>query len=293
VFQYLLNRREWKTEDDWHAAQVFHQGARWLENAAAESQPFYLHLESFSPHEYWDPPEDYYRLYMKGNYKGPRLIQPPGTTAALSPVEVEHARALYAGLVTFTDDRFGKFLRRVESLGLLKNTVVAFLAHHGTMMGEQNQLHKGETRLRTQVTAVPFLLYHPRKGWGGRKTGGFVQHTDVAPTLLELLGTPAPARMTGQSLVSLLESNRDSQRDTIVTGWGEHGSVRTAEWNYIGRWSKGAPFEELYDLKRDPLELRNAIAAHPAVAKEMRSRLLAHVEEGWAITRGTFAKTAG
>jgi hypothetical protein len=31
---------------------------------------------------------------MKSNYRGPRLIQPAMTTAAMSPVEVEHVRAL-------------------------------------------------------------------------------------------------------------------------------------------------------------------------------------------------------
>jgi hypothetical protein len=46
-------------------------------NNVAGNQPFYLHIESFSPHEFWDPPDDYYRLYMKSNYRGPRLIQPP------------------------------------------------------------------------------------------------------------------------------------------------------------------------------------------------------------------------
>ena len=54
--QYLLNRREWKTEDDWLAAQVFQQASRWLDNNAAVNQPFYLHIESFSPHEFWDRP---------------------------------------------------------------------------------------------------------------------------------------------------------------------------------------------------------------------------------------------
>jgi arylsulfatase A-like enzyme len=70
VIQYLLNRREWKTVEDWLAAQVFREAGRWLANCAGENQPFYLHVESFSPHEYWDPPEDYYRLYMKSIYKG-------------------------------------------------------------------------------------------------------------------------------------------------------------------------------------------------------------------------------
>lgn len=51
--QYLLNRRAWKTEDDWFAAQVFREAGQWLENNAGSNQPFQLHIESFSPHEFW------------------------------------------------------------------------------------------------------------------------------------------------------------------------------------------------------------------------------------------------
>ena len=77
-----------------------------------------------------------------------------------------------------------------------------------------------------------------------------------------------------------------------MIGWGEHGSVRSPEWNYIGRWSPGPPFEELYNLPRDPEELENVAARHPAVVSEYRARLKSHVDSGWAVTKGTFAKYA-
>lgn len=287
--QYLLNRRAWKTEDDWLAAQTFREAGRWVENNAGSNQPFYLHVESFSPHEFWDPPEDYYRMFMKSNYRGPRLISPPLTTDGMTPVEVEHARALYAGLVTFVDAQIGKFLQKVEALGLMKNSIIVFTADHGTMMGERNQLHKGETRLRTQVTHVPLAIYHPRRQWEGRRIGGFVQHTDLMPTVLDLLGMKAPQRVTGETLAPLIEERRDSTRETIVTGWGEHAAVRTREWVYIGRWSPGASFEELYNAAKDPLELEEVAAQNPAVAKEFRERLRQYVDGGWAVTKGTFA----
>ena len=289
VYQYLINRQSWKTQEDWFVAQVFNSAARWLEDNAGENQPFYLHIESFSPHEFWDPPEDWYRTYFTKDYGGPRLISPPATTRNMSPLEVEHAVALYKGLVSFTDDRIGRFLRKCAELGLMRNTVIVFVADHGTMMGEQGQLHKGEPRLRTQCTNVPLGFYHPRKNWAGRKIGGFVQHSDIVPTVLELVGQKIPGRVTGQSLAQLLESGGDSTRDSIVTGWGEHASVRTPEWNYVTRWSAGAPFEELYDLRKDPLELTSVASAHPRVAAELNRKLKEYVSQGWAVTKGTFA----
>jgi arylsulfatase A-like enzyme len=77
------------------------------------------------------------------------------TTAAMTPVEVEHVRALYGGVVTFVDAKIGKFLQKVETLGLTRNTIVVFIADHGTMMGEQNQIHKDEKRIHSGDPSSP------------------------------------------------------------------------------------------------------------------------------------------
>ncbi len=291
VPQYLRNRRSWKTEEDWFAPRVFREAARWLGSNVEENQPFYLHIESFTPHEFWDPPRDWYRQYMKSAYNGPWLLSPPATTAKMSAVDLEHVRALYAGLVSFTDSCIGKLMARVEQLGLMKNTLIVFLSDHGAMMGEQGQVRKAEQRLRTQVTRVPLMFYHPAKPWAGRAIDGFVQHTDVMPTVLDLLGVAAPNRVTGESLVPLLESGEASRRPAIVTGWGEHAAVRTPEWLYVARWSPGGSFEELYDVARDPLELANVASSNEALCRQFRLRLKRHVDNGWGVTRGSFSET--
>jgi arylsulfatase A-like enzyme len=288
--QYLLNRRNFKTEDDYFAAQTFRQAGEWLTNNVQDNQPFYLHIESFSPHEYWDPPEDYYRMYMKSDYRGPWLIHPPENAALLTPVEFEHSRAMYAGLVTFVDKQIGKFLERVEALGLMDHTLVTFTADHGTMMGEQNQIHKAENRIRRQVTHVPFAIYLPGSNWDGRRVPGYVQHTDLMPTVLDYLGVATPSRVTGQSRRGMIDGQAKSNLDTVVTGWGEHAAIRTPEWTYLGRWSPGPKFEQLYDQKKDPRELVNVIDQNPTVAAHFRAELQQYVEAGWSITRGGFAK---
>jgi arylsulfatase A-like enzyme len=289
IMQYLINRRNWTTEDDWPAAQVFDQAARWLDNNVAENQPFYLHLESYSPHEMWDPPDDYYRLYMKSEYTGHKLIYPPMFTAQMSPVEIEHVRALYAGTLTFVDARIGRLLSKVEELGLLSNTLIVFVADHGVMMGEQGQLRKGESRLRQQVTHIPLMIYYPDAAWAGRRVKGYVQHTDILPTILDILGIDIPVRVTGHSLRDVVESGGNSPREWIVLGWGDHASIRTWEWNCQLRWNPGPAFDELYDLTQDPLELRDVGPSRPDVMDFMRGFLVQYVDAGWAITRGSFS----
>jgi arylsulfatase A-like enzyme len=288
--QYLLNRRSFKTEDDYFAAQTFRQAREWLSNNVQDNQPFYLHIESFSPHEYWDPPEDYYRLYMKSDYRGPTMINPPDNTKVLSPVEFEHVRAMYYGLVSFVDAQIGKLVSHIESLGLMDHTLITFIADHGTMMGEQGQIHKGETKIRRQVTHVPFAIYHPGSNWDGKRIPGYVQHTDVMPTVLDFLGVEAPSRVTGHSRRGMIESQAKSNFESVVTGWGEHAALRTPEWTYIQRWSPGPEFVQLYDLKKDPKELTNVAADNPTVIAHLKEQLQEYVAGGWEITRGSFAK---
>ena len=288
VKTYLLNRHWWKTEEDWSTHRLFNEAGNWLDQNLSDNNPFYLHIESYSPHEMWDPPEDYYRLFMKSDYNGPRLIFPPMRTDNMTAVEVEHVRALYAGMINFVDSRVGMFLQKVESLGLMDNTIIALVADHGTFMGEQGDLHKAEGLLRTQLLHVPLMIYHPDYAGLGRKIKGFVQHQDVMPTLLDLNNMGIPKRVTGESLRPLMESGDSSHRDTIYGGWNNHGFVRTPEYSYLGRWNPGEAYEGIYDVAKDPLEL-NSLQSPPAgMLDDFRTKLKNYVAAGWDTTKGNF-----
>ena len=50
-----------KEERDWFSPQLFSRAARWLQHNA--DQAFFLMIDSFDPHEPWDPPRHYVKLY--------------------------------------------------------------------------------------------------------------------------------------------------------------------------------------------------------------------------------------
>jgi arylsulfatase A-like enzyme len=297
VSKYLMNRRSWTTEEDWPVSRLFRDAADWLEKTSQDPQPFYLHIESYSPHEFWDPPEDYYRLYMKSDYSGPRLIEAPGDASLLTPVEMEHVNSLYAGNVTFADACIGKFLEKVEQLGLLSSTMIVFTADHGTQTGEHGEIHKQEGALRAPVTNVPLVVYVPGENLGGRPVRGLVSHTDIVPTILDILGRPIPGRVTGKSLRDSLWSGQAPPRDFLVTGWADHGSIRSPDYNYVGRWNPGDAYEQLYDLRKDPKELDNLLESNTAAVmpqiEDYRKRLRVYVEDSWETTRGSLSQKAG
>ena len=90
---------------------------------------------------------------------------------------------------------------------------------------------------------------------------------------------PVPGGLHGQSLVPLFAADGLPLRDAFLiehfservfprtTGLG-YQAIRTEAWKYI-HYVDLPNADELYDLNRDPYEMRNVIAA-PAAAGELR-----------------------
>ncbi|MCL5972519.1 MAG: sulfatase-like hydrolase/transferase, partial [Firmicutes bacterium] len=98
--QYLLNTRDRVTEGDWLTAQVFGRATRWVADHRT-SEPFMLWVDSFGPHEPWDPPRTYVDP-IYGAYHGIEFIYPYGMRESeLSAAEAARVRHLYLGYLTF------------------------------------------------------------------------------------------------------------------------------------------------------------------------------------------------
>ena len=129
VEQYLRNVAERKMEADYFAPKTMDTAADWLERNY--KHPFFLYAETFDPHEPWDPPQYYVDLYESG-YEGEEVIYPRYDKCNyMTESELRHCRALYNGEVTMVDRAVGRLLERVESLGLMSNTMVIFASDHG------------------------------------------------------------------------------------------------------------------------------------------------------------------
>jgi arylsulfatase A-like enzyme len=118
--------------------------------------------------------------------------------------------------------------------------------------------------------------------------------TDVAPTLLDMLGLQVPESMEGQSFRALLRGNGAWRKETAFSEWyGEQGqtvyTVRRGRWKYVHNPAAvhpdGVPYcyhpgtsfplerRELYDLESDPGETVNRADARPEVVLELEKEL--------------------
>lgn len=296
VIRHLILREQWRDESDTCVAQTLQGAADWVRSYSL-SKPFYLHVETFDPHEPWDPPAEYAQRYAADYGDTLVGVAAPGRVDPLTEKQFEHVRAAYAGETTLVDRWVGRLLDALRETGRFEDTLVVFTSDHGCMMGEQGQIHKGRDRLRNQVTQVPLIIRHPGGEAAGRRVRGFCQHPDIMPTILRLLDEPIPDRVLGRNLWPQVKGDNTAVPEFVVSGFGTHACVRTAQWNYVRTWVKSSrvnegSVEELYDLRADPRELTNVVADHRDVARELAAQLQAYIKKMAPLTTGSFQKSA-
>ncbi len=272
--QYMLNTQSFDRgrEDDYFAARVFRSAMRWLERGARRS-PFFLWIDSFDPHEPWDPPKKYADMYRTEWPVERYLFGYPIDTNSVRREDYPYIRDLYAGEVTYTDAWIGRFLEKVERMGLLDDTIVFFVSDHGTHLGEFDCVQKTPGLPTAAITGLPLIVRHPDGAkYAGARAKGLISAVDYMPTMLSMLGMGGLPGMDGQDFWAMTEDRETRLHERVFHGYGDFGAVRDEKWLYFQNWrgenvGKGPA---LFDLEVDPEETNNVLAEHPEVVEEMR-----------------------
>jgi arylsulfatase A-like enzyme len=266
IAQFLANTDSFAREEDWFAAKVIDEAIDWLTLNRGHPQVF-AWIDSFDPHEPWDPPERFDTYNGSGGAAAGRrrLIMPlPGpATDWASPDEIRQIRGLYAGEAAFVDHCLGRLFQALEDLGYYDDSVIVLLADHGHPLADHGKFLKGVDRMYNELLRVPFMIRLPG-GEGARRTKAIVQFHDVLPTLLDLLELPdSTSSMHGRSFLPVLKGETDTHREVIITGYNEGPDrcVRDAKWSYIRR-AEGER-HELYNLVEDPREQVTLVDQYP------------------------------
>jgi arylsulfatase A-like enzyme len=263
--RYFANTASRETEKDWFSPRVF-SGAMELIEAAKDQQPFFLVVDSYDPHQPWDPPEDYVSLY-DDPYDGPEPYMPVGASSNLTDRQLRRMQALYAAEVTMVDRWLGNLLDKMEDLGLFENTLFLLIADHGIAHGEHGITGKPPYALWPEVTDIPFMIRHPEGKGAGETSDYYASTHDVAPTILGFLGIEPPEPMDGQDLSLLLEGKEPDPRGHFVLGFHDHVWARDERYVMFGRHDGSGA--KLYDVREDPGMTNDVSGGHPEVLKKM------------------------
>jgi len=184
----------------------------------------------------------------------------------------EMMRAYYAS-TSFMDAQVGRVLDALEMNGLRENTIVVFFGDHGYHLGEKGKWSKAYSLYEIGLR-VPLFIAVPNGKT--QSTDRPVQLQDLYRTLSDLCGLPAPpANIEGRSIVPLIRSPRqkwDHPAYSMMQMQDILGhSVRKDNWHYV-EYDEGRKGEMLFDIQKDPHELKNLAAdpKHGKVVAELR-----------------------
>lgn len=205
--------------------------------------PWFAWVHYFDPHAAYEPPPEYLRAY---------------------------AGRPYSGEIAFVDAQIGRLFSVLADRGDVAQTVVLVTADHGESLGEHGEETHG-VFIYDSTLRVPWIVAGPQVP-AARVAGVVAQGVDVLPTLLDLVGVPAPSTIEGRSLRPAIEGRRMADEPVYIEsllafrnfGWSALHGVRDARWKYVD-----APSPELYDLTLDPSESGNRMPEHPERGRAM------------------------
>lgn len=246
----------------------------------ARYRPRFVFLHTYVAHSYLALRDDLLAVGARedelDDLTGPRIVATlRGENAAAarrlerSDEDIRQMRLLYDATLRRADRVVGEVVAALEAGGRLDQTYLIVTSDHGEALLEHGLSgHRGH--LGEPVIRVPLLVRGP--GVRAGRVSNVVSTADIAPTLREAIGLPAPAVPTdGRSLMQLLTGGREPPEPALAFA-GPKYALRGERWKLQAR-TKGGTLQDtvLFDLLRDPTEDVDRSGQEP----ELTERLLA------------------
>jgi glucan phosphoethanolaminetransferase (alkaline phosphatase superfamily) len=157
----------------------------------------------------------------------------------------------------------------------LDDSIVVVTGDHGEGLGERHWAHGWH--LYNEDIRIPMLFYDAPSASYPDLT--FATQVDIAPTILGRLGLPVPESWEGQSLLAPSRKRFTYHQTYFVPNrfavlYRNDGAL----FKFIATPQYGT--EELYDLTADYSEVDNLVTKMPDVAKLLRDKVHAYLDEG-------------
>jgi arylsulfatase A-like enzyme len=275
------------------------KAARIIGRRAPLAKPFYLSVAFLAPHS-GGPREPDDPVGQATPVPAPRhrndfasepLPRPPGfneqnvsdkpigirNRPLLTPTRIRKIRENYQQRLESllaVDQAVGRIVAALRRAGELDDTLIVFTSDNGFFHGE-HRIPSGKVLLYEPSIRVPLIMRGPGIP-AGLRLSQRVANIDLAPTIVDVAGATPARVMDGRSLLPVIaDPGVPLGRDLLVVrgpGTGTFAAIRAPNYLYA---EYGNGEQELYDLTRDPYELRSRHAdpAYAAVKADLALRL--------------------
>lgn len=172
--------------------------------------------------------------------------------------------------VRYGDEWCGRVLNALADQGVLDDTIIIITSDHGENLGELSVI--GDHQTADHITSrVPMVIRWPGIS-GPRVDDALHYQTDVAATIIELLGGTVPPDWDGRSFAEAFRAGRSAGREYVVVSqccwscqrsvrWGDHLLIRTYHTGL-----KDYPARMLFNVARDGHEVDDLAKSRPELA---------------------------
>src|SRR5918995_7071973 len=176
----------------------------------------------------------------------------------------------YLNCIRLQDIFLKNLFDQYKELGLYEDTVFVIYGDHGEAFGEHRRFQHDDV-MGEEGLKVPFLIHAP--GWleHGERVKGLSNHTDILPTVLEMLGYEVKdGGYPGYSLLHQLPEDRT----LMFSCFHEKACMASLNGDEKYIYHQGNQPDEFFDLSEDPLEKENLAGEKGKEVEERREALL-------------------
>ncbi len=159
----------------------------------------------------------------------------------------------YQNCVRYQDIFLKNLFDQYEELGLYEDTIFVIFGDHGEAFAEHGRYQHDDV-MWEEGLKVPFLIHAPGLLKGGERVEELSNHTDILPTVLEMLGYEVEdGEYPGYSLLRPVPEDRT----LMFSCFHEKACLASIEGSEKYIYHYGNQPDEFFDLSKDPLERRN------------------------------------
>ncbi len=215
----------------------------------------------------------------------------------LPPEGLEYVQNLYDGALSYTDEMLGKIFDHLKELNLYDTSWIIITSDHGEGLGDIHNNKKVKSfrhgpQLYDDQIKVPLIIKPPKgKVIKAKKIDTFVQLVDIAPTILEIMGSNKQPQFIGKNLLPIMYNDENENEAELFSENlnNQLSSITKDDYKLIMKprspylLDAGKFKFELYDLAKDLEEKENLLvqedsSKYAPIFNELKTALLQHLD---------------